>query len=579
MSCLFIFLIKILMGYRWFIVNKSKFSAKLPLFLVLFIATINHLLTFLAYDWYAGIDSYSYDVAGLQLLSGVIFDIDPILFRPPFVPVVKNILYLIFEGYPYFLSLLIHILGVITVWLGYRLGSRFNKWVGFLLGIVLALNINVSVYYHQITSITFYLPILLITIDFFILWIKRPAGKYLLWLVMMSFICCLIRPESIIFVFIFSVFGWMAHRNLKQSVIFFVSFFILWNLVCFGYYKNLGYWGVTYNTGSTLFGSSCFFVIAPEKKESDSRFNADNGPASRKVAESMQKWRDFLPEGYDPYIAKYLGWTYSTVSRDFGYLEADKIFFRAGIEGIRANLADFIKIVFLKFLGHLDIIPREVCLREGISHKERLTATDSGHLWGFEEERMLEISEYFKHWQQFFISENPLKWEKRAIITRLRRICGLNREEIQLPDMFRISQNVLFQSGEVISLSCGDCVLPDRFWNCRALDVYFFFQYWGERGWSKSALKLLKYWDRVFIPKGIFLQIIVWSTWIFWILAIFISRQRWICSFLTAIFFMVILQAVVVAVLVGNTGGCYALMVWPLRWLGGLAGVWVIVDR
>mgnify|MGYP001766875507 CR=1 FL=1 len=37
---------------------------------ILLIACINHFLTFLAYDWYAGVDCYSYDVTGLQLLSG-----------------------------------------------------------------------------------------------------------------------------------------------------------------------------------------------------------------------------------------------------------------------------------------------------------------------------------------------------------------------------------------------------------------------------------------------------------------------------------------------------------------------------
>ena len=95
--------------------------SKLALPLILCVAFINHLLTFLAYDWYAGIDNYSYDVCGLQLISGQTFDLFPILFRAPLIPIIKNILYLIFEGHPYALAVLIHSLGIIMAVLAYRL--------------------------------------------------------------------------------------------------------------------------------------------------------------------------------------------------------------------------------------------------------------------------------------------------------------------------------------------------------------------------------------------------------------------------------------------------------------------------
>ena len=63
----------------------------LDLCAILALAVANHCLTFLAYDFYPGVDAYSYDVAGLQLLTGTNFDPFPKLFRPPVVPPEKSV--------------------------------------------------------------------------------------------------------------------------------------------------------------------------------------------------------------------------------------------------------------------------------------------------------------------------------------------------------------------------------------------------------------------------------------------------------------------------------------------------------
>jgi len=143
--------------------------------IILAVAFLNHLLTFLAYEWYAGIDSYSYDVCGMQLVSGVFFDIFPVMFREPFVPIVKNILYLIFEGHPYILGILIHTLGIVTSLWAYRLGERFNRVIGFLLGLFTAAYLPVSVHFHHISITTFFIPILVITADRIAAWLKKPT--------------------------------------------------------------------------------------------------------------------------------------------------------------------------------------------------------------------------------------------------------------------------------------------------------------------------------------------------------------------------------------------------------------------
>ena len=109
---------------------KKLNNWSLPIILLISIA--NHLFTFFAYTWYAGMDSYSYDVCGLQLVSGYKIDIFSLMYRPPLVPILKNILYLIFEGHPFALSIFVHFIGVITTVLVYRLGCKFNKKIGFI---------------------------------------------------------------------------------------------------------------------------------------------------------------------------------------------------------------------------------------------------------------------------------------------------------------------------------------------------------------------------------------------------------------------------------------------------------------
>lgn len=570
------------MDHRCFSLNKSKLLSKWPLFLVLVVAGINHLLTFLAYDWYAGIDSYSYDVCGLQLLTGKIFDVEPILFRPPLIPIIKNILYLIFEGHPYALAILIHILGVVTVWLAYRLASRFHKWVGFSMGMLMALNLSIAVYFHQLTSLTFYLPMVILTVDYFIVWMKKPKIRYLVGLTVTTFICCLMRSESVIFIPVFFIFGGINHRNFRQALSFFIVVFLLYSSVCFWQYSRFGYWGFSYKIGYSLFGTvyrNSYSVFNPADRFTEMPFDENNGPACRKIGECVQEWKSVLPQGTEIGIPEFMGWTYSIAQRKFGYFAADRIFWQAAIEHISKTPEKFVKFVFLRMLGHLSFIPKEVCFSKGIMHKDRPTETASGNLWGFEENRMIEKQKHFEHWRPFFLSESPLQWERQVIKARLRRIFKGGKEDVNLPENFRMEKNVSFESGKLELFSCGDGVMPERFWNCRALDVYFFLQYWGQRGWSKTALKLLNYWDNFIIPRGMFLQYINWIMWFLWIVGIFKARQRWIVMVLTALICLAIVQAFIVAIFGGNCGGHYALYMSFFRWLGGLCGVWILVER
>lgn len=575
---------------------KLRFFPNLALPSVLVAASINHLLTFLAYSWYAGIDSYSYDVCGLQLVSGYVFDIFPILYRPPLIPILKNILYLIFEGHPYGLSILLHSLGVVTAALAYRLGCRFHKAVGFALGMLMALNLPMSIHFHYFSSVTFLVPLLLLTADCFVTWVRKPNVRSLTFLVIMSSLCFLTRMETIVLIPVFCIFGWLIHRRWKQTIIFLLMCAIIYNLACFFYYTHFGYWGITYNSGYSL------FIRLTRAK--DYQFNINNGPASREVYEYLHKWvpvkisvsglakarlltfvgsneqqginlADIGIED-DITIRERQMFTFNFAQREIGFLAADRLFLKACIEAVRSDPWKFIKFTFLRILGQLDLyhIP-------GLKHKESLSESESGHMQGFEGRGAEQMKEKFYYWSPVISKlDSPLQWERRAIKARLCRIFGLSSEAPELPDSFQMHPHfAMSQSGLMHRIHCGDGIMEERFWTCSDLDVYFFLAYWGYRDYSRGALKVLKIWDMFLMPRGWMRININRIMWCLWIISIFALRGDWRSKSLAAFLSIVIFYAFCQSIFSDNFGGRFELHMIAFLWLGGLCGILALYER
>jgi len=574
---------------------KLKFPSILALPLVLFVASINHFLTFLAYDWYAGIDAYSYDVCGLQLFSGQVFDLLPILFRPPLIPIIKNILYLIFEGHPYALSILLHSLGVGTAALAYRLGSRFHKAVGFGLGMFVALNLPMSVHFHFISTVTFFVPLLLLVADCFVVWIKKPSVWSMAFLVITTSLCFLARVEAIILIPVFCIFGWLSHHRWKQAAIFLLMCIMIYNLACFFYYTHFGYWGIVYNNGWALFTRLT--------RAKDYQFDIHNGPASRKVYEYMHKWIPVNVSVSDLAKARLLTfvenneqlginladiglskdftilerqmYTLNFAQRDLGYLEADRLFMKASIEAIHSEPWKFMKFTFLRILGQLDLYHTP-----GLNHKEFPYETESGHMFGFEEKRMQEEKDIYYHWLPVICRlDSPFQWERCAIKARLRRMFGLSSEVLELPEFFQIRPNVMLKSGLLYHLYCGDGNMQERYRSCRALEVYFSLAYWGPRWYSKTALRMLKYWDMVFMPRDGVRINIHRIMWVLWVIGIFTMRRRWCSMSLAGFLCIFVLYAFCQSIFSDNFGGRFRLYTVAYLWLGASCGVLGLIER
>jgi len=580
-------------------IKELKFLSWFGLFLIIFIAFLNHLLTFLAYEWFPGGDSYSYDVSGLQLVSGRIFDIFPLIFRPPLVPILKNIFYLIFEGHPYLLSSIIHILGIFTVFLAYLLGKEFNKLTGFIFGLVIALNLEISVFFHSISLFTFYVPLLLLSLYFFVKWIKNPSVYNLIWLILFVFICSITRTETLILIPLFGFLGWIIHKNWKQSLIFIFVNIILYNFVCFGYYINLGYWGTSHKVGRSLFNRIT--------RAYDQQFDFNNGPASKEVYQYMSFWvpkevsLEELGESklltyvenkdrQKKYLRK-LGiseettliyrqmYTLNMAQRDIGYIEADRLFKRASLEAIYSNPVRFLKFSLLRTCAHLGIWKPygldhgEYLLERAEFLRKRIDFSLS------KEEIKKDIHWHQRSWKpSSYYVPSPFTWEKDVIISRLLRIFGHSTKYLELPDSFRKKPNFTYNEDELCPLYlAGFGAMAERLWNCCDLDIYYFLIYWGPRWTSKTALRILKYWDILFIPNKEISIYITRIIWIFFITGIFVSRRRWYFSILLALLCIILFQAFVQSTFSDNLGGRFALYMRPYLWLGGIVGFLALV--
>jgi hypothetical protein len=340
----------------------------------------------------------------------------------------------------------------------------------------------------------------------------------------------------------------------------------MYGSVCFWYYSNFGYWGITHKTGWAL---SYRLFRAPDRL-----FNKHNGPASAKVDEYMNKeWPLHVKDIRQPEFFMY---AFNLAQRDLGHIEADNLFREAFKEAVYATPGKFIRFTLLRMLGHLDL-----CYVPQLNHSEFLWGTETGYIWGFNGERLRDKKEQFKHWQPAIAGlESPLRWERKAVLARLGRITGFGREKPVLPDSFKLMPNMkINESGETEFLSCGDGVMGERLWNCLDLDVYFFLVYWGYRAESPAALELLRCWHALFMPRFPARMVVHYFMWLLWSAGILLSRQRWFVSFLSALLLTVVAQAFFQAVFSDNFGGRFALYMRPFLWLGSLCGMLVLVER
>ena len=120
--------------------------------------------------------------------------------------------------------------------------------------------------------------------------------------------------------------------------------------------------------------------------------------------------------------------------------------------------------------------------------------------------------------------------------------------------------------------------MEERLWNYRDLDVYFFFAYWGQRDWSKRALKTLEYWD-ILMPRTKMCINLHRIMWVLWVFGIFFSRQRWRSMSLAALLFFVLFFAICLCVFTDNFGGRFALYNRAYLWLGALCGIQALIER
>jgi hypothetical protein len=534
--------------------------------LILLTAALNHLLTFLAYDWYAGIDAYSYDVAGFQLVTGLILDPYPLMFRAPLVPIIKNLLYLLFEGHQVLFGVFLHTLGIATTYLAWRLGRRFSRVAGATAGMFMALSLPISVHFHHLSVTTIYIPLLILTADQFIVWIRKPGRTNSSVLALLVLLCCMTRVEAVALIPIFALSGWVAKISKKQLAIFFGISFLLYNLSCLFYFNTFGYWGITKNTGYSLF----FRTAYPENRF----FSETNGPASKQIGKYLHSAQAIEVSGGNIYDGIMLA--LNLAQDDLGFSEADQLFLRAGIEGIKSRPVDFLKDTSLRFLGQMDIYD------PGLRHKDYSSETESGHMWGYGEERIrtkpVDRAEFVKTQLQLSNLASPLVWERKYIKARFINAIGFKDNVPPLPPEFQMSSNIHKTQEGTYYLNTGGCVLAVRTSIVHAFDYFFFWSYWGEGNWSPNALKILAGWDRI-LPTGILRHCLHFAMWVLWFAAIVMTGDRKNQIFLTAFLSFVIFSDLCQVIFSDNYGGRFFFFTVIFLWIGGSTGIETLMRR
>ncbi len=536
---------------------KQRMRFYPEVFLVAAIGILNHVLTLMAFDWYAGRDAYSYDAAGLQIMTGYVFDPFCLMFRAPLLPVIKNVLYLVFEHHVFLLGVFLHMLGVGTILLVYRLGLFFGRGIGFVLGLMAAAYLPLSVHFHHLSITTVYIPLLTVTAVFFIRWIRSPGAGNLAGLTALTILCCLTRQESVLLIPVFWIFGYAGHRIWKQANLYLILSIAVYNAVCLVYFLSFGFWGVAQSTGLNL-----FFRVAYGE---DRIFSADNGPACAEI----QRYLDsglFRKVADQDYRAAVIG-AYTAVGHDRGLYAANDLFLKAGLESWAAHPRQFLKFTGLRMLGQLGVY------EPGLMTDESGYTTPTGHMWGFSEQEMRDRREYLAQWLPAPAADvSPLAWERSVLKARFLRIFNKDIRVPPLPRSFQLETNMSLNENGAAFIRFGeDGITGERLMTSHALAGYYFFGYWGSRPGSGSALKLLALWDRM-IPNSSFGIVLNRIMWFLWIIGIIMLRARWKKAALSAFLLFVVLFACLQAVFSDNYGGRYFLYTCCFLWLGAVCG-------
>lgn len=528
------------------------------------LALLNHALTLLAFDWYGGVDGYSYDVCGMQLLSGRMFDIFPVMLREPFVPLAKNILYLLFEARPYALGVLIHCLGIVTAILACRLGARFNRRVGLLLGLLTAAYLPLSVYFHHISVTTFYIPALVISADRLCAWLIKPTMRRVLSLACCAVLLFLIKSEALFFIPAVAVAGLRCRRSSLQIAAFVSICLCAYAGIASVYYVKLGYFGLTYKTGWSLFERAY--------RPPDRLFDESAGPACAKVARIFDRDVVRMINAYDRRSAQMTAFTFA--QKELGYKEADDLFRNACIESIRLHLPEFVYYTAVRFAAHLGF-----SAPHGLNHKEFPSETDTGHMWGFDEARMVKDRQEFMMVKPHLARiPNPLQWERGILKAKFLRLARRAIPDPDPGDLFKFQQNIFFYpDGSLSAQFRSDGNMAERFWMLRDLDRFFYWGFWGRKGYNKTALSALRAWD-VFMPSQNVNRYFDAAMMILWLVAIVLSRSRAQQCALGGLLLYVLGVTVLQCVFSDNFGGRFALYTKIFVWLGGLCGMTALWD-
>ncbi len=539
-------------------------QSRRDLTVVFLVAFANHILTFLAYDWYAGIDAYSYDACGLQLMSGCFFDIFAVMLREPFIPIAKNILYLLFEGRPMALGILIHVLGISAALLAYRFGARFGRIIGLALGLLFAANLSLAAHFHHISATTFFIPSLIIAADRVCAWLKKPTVRRAVLMSAAAITLFLIRSEGILLIPAAALCGMFCARTRRQAFLFVFVTGTAYAGVSTLYYRQFGYFGITHKTGWVLFER----VYRP----ADGFFDASAGPASARVSGFLNNEIVGMISKYDQRSAQMSA--FMLAQKQFGYQEADSLFLRACLEGIIRHLPRFLYYTGVRTAAHLGLVDDR-----GLNHKEFPFETDTGHMWGFSEERALrERDEFMQVMEDFTCSPSPLAWERETIAGRFRGAGNTRRSCAEAGRWGVFKQNLFFNpDGSLYVKYRSDGNMSERLWTCRDLDIYFYFCFWGRKGYNKHALSALGAWD-IFMPGRSARRFLDSGMMILWLFAVFFSKRYWQRCALGGFLLYVLGAGILQCVLSDNFGGRFALYTVVFVWLGGLCGVRAAVD-
>lgn len=188
---------------------------------------------------------------------------------------------------------------------------------------------------------------------------------------------------------------------------------------------------------------------------------------------------------------------------------------------------------------------------------------------------MIDKSQAFLSRHEFVKSvQNPLKWEKKVLQARFLRAIGLHGDIPALPQSYNPELSVREKQDNGLEfLYSSEGNMSERLWHGISLDAYFYYGYWGQRGWWTPALRILKIWDMLFILRPPLKIFFYRALFVLWITAILFFRKGAQRSALAAMLSFVVFFGLCIAVFSDNFGGRHALYAESLIWLGGICGL------